>query len=498
MVLDTGNILLIGSTLLLVSILASKVSSRMGIPALVLFLGVGMLFGSDGVGITFDNPGIAQFIGMVALSIILFSGGMDTKFSEIRPVLGPGVTMATLGIVINILIVGGCVYGLTLIFHRFIQLSLTECLLLGAITASTDSASVFSILRSRKGELRHRLRPLLELESGSNDPMAYIFIIVLIDVMTTGHFNLWHSVGLFLMQMVIGACSGYLLGLLAVRFINGINLTNKSLYAVLLLSWVFIIFSMTDFIHGNGYLAVYIAGLVVGSKKIAQKNALTSFFDGFTWLFQVVVFLTLGLLVNPSELLHVMGIGSLIAVVIILSRPVMVFICMLPWPKFPKKARFYVSWVGLRGAVPIIFATYPMIAGIEHANVFFNIVFCITLISLLVQGSTVGWFADLLGLFDEPKDKNAFDVTLPEKIKSALSEIEVDEQMLSHGNRLRRLPLPEHTVVVMVFQKGRYFVPKPGTVLHPGDKLLIISDNDQQLRDEYLGKGLMKPLGRPQ
>lgn len=489
--LNTGNILLIGSILLFGSILAGKAGSRFGIPALLLFLGVGMLFGSDGlVGIQFDSPTLTQFVGMMALSVILFSGGMDTSFSEIKPVLGPGVLLATLGVFITAGITGFFIYLISG------KLMLTESFLLAAVMSSTDSASVFSILRSKKQGLKQRLRPLLELESGSNDPMAYMLTILLIQIIKTGDISIWGSIWMFLKQMSIGAVAGFLLGHLAVRVINRINIDNRSMYGILLLAFTFFIFSITDTIYGNGYLAVYIAGLVVGNNKIVFKRSITTFFDGFAWLFQIVMFLTLGLLVNPSELIDVIEIGLMIGVFMILvSRPISVFLCMAPFKGFTFKGRLYTSWVGLRGAVPIIFATYPLIAGIENANLIFNIVFFITILSLLIQGTTVSSMANLLKLSTEERT-DAFGMDLPEKVKSALSEIDVQPVLLTHGDRLRDLILPDNTLVVMVKRGDNYFVPKGATKLDVGDKLLVISDNDEELQKEYKSLGIINPVGR--
>ena len=304
---------------------------------------------------------------MIALCIILFTGGMETKYSEIRPVAGPGVVLATVGVMLTALLLGGFIYlvapGLGL------AMPFTLALLLAATMSSTDSASVFSILRSKKQGLRENLRPLLELESGSNDPMAYILTILLIGIVTrtAGDVNLGRSVLLFVVEMVVGALSGFLLGRIAVWTINRINLSTHSLYAVLLLAFAFFAFAFTDLLRGNGYLAVYIAGLVVGNNRIEQKHATMTFFDGFTWLLQIVLFLTLGLFVNLDELLQpdVLLLGGLVSVFLIaVARPAAVFVCMAPFRRFSAKARLYVSWVGLRGAVPIIFATYPLMADI--------------------------------------------------------------------------------------------------------------------------------------
>ena len=242
MIIDTGNILLIGAVLLFFSVIAGKAGFRFGVPVLLLFLGVGMLFGSDGLGIQFNNPQSAQFIGMIALSIILFSGGMDTKYSEIKPVLGQGIILATLGVALTTLITGAFIFGITGIFSDYSTLTFIESLLMAAVMSSTDSASVFSILRSKKQGLKEQLRPMLELESGSNDPMAYMLTLLLIQIIRTpaGDINLWYSAGLFVIQMGVGALAGYVLGRIAVWMMNRLNVDNQSLYPILLLACVFL------------------------------------------------------------------------------------------------------------------------------------------------------------------------------------------------------------------------------------------------------------------
>lgn len=494
MIIDTGNILLIGAILLFFSIIAGKAGFRFGVPVLLLFLGVGMLFGSDGLGIQFNNPQSAQFIGMIALSIILFSGGMDTKFSEIKPVLGQGVILATLGVVLTTAITGYFIYWITGLVSDFSTLTLTESLLMAAVMSSTDSASVFSILRSKKQGLKEELRPMLELESGSNDPMAYMLTLLLIQIIQTpaSDVSMWHSFLMFIIQMSVGAVAGFLLGKLATLMMNRLNVSNQSLYPILLLACVFFIFSITELIKGNGYLAVYIAGLVVGNHKIQHKKSVATFFDGFTWLFQIVMFLTLGLLVNPRDLLPIAGLGLLVGVfMILLARPISVFLCLAPFRKMSTKAKLYVSWVGLRGAVPIIFATYPLIAHIQYASLIFNVVFFITIVSLIIQGTTVSYMARLLGLAEkEKKQGNDFGMELPEEIKSAMSEIEVSEILLKKGNHLMDLTLPDNTLVVMVKRDNKFFIPRGSTKLNIGDKLLVITDNDEELAKTYKELGI--------
>jgi len=481
---------LVGALLLFVAVLAGKVAYRFGAPALLLFLGVGMLFGLD--FISYRSVDITQFIGMMSLCVILFTGGMDTSFREIRPIIGPGVVLATAGVVMTALVLAGFVWLIAPWLG--LEMPFALALLLASTMSSTDSASVFSILRSKKQGLKEHLRPLLELESGSNDPMAYMLTILLIGVLsnTSEHVGLGMSVVAFVVQMVVGALSGYLVGRLAVWTINRIGLANHSLYVVLLLAFVFFSFAFTDLVGGNGYLAVYLSGLVIGNHKLVQKRPLTVFFDGFTWLMQIVMFLTLGLFVNSDELLQpeVLILGCSVGFFLILvARPLSVFACLLPFRKFTARARLYISWVGLRGAVPILFAIYPMMDDVEYADLLFNVVFLSTIISLLVQGTTVSGMANLLGLAYEERE-SAFDVNMHEDMKSVLTEVEVNESMLESGHTLKDIVLPENTLVMMICRDGEYFVPQGKTELRQGDKLLVISDRGEELESTYREMGI--------
>lgn len=486
------SIILTVSIILFFSILAGKAGYRFGIPVLLVFLGVGMLFGTDGLGIEFDSHETVQFIGMFSLSIILFSGGMDTRINEIRPILAEGTVLATLGVLLTTAVTGGFIYLLFSLIPGFETLSVTEALLLAAVMSSTDSASVFSILRSKNVFLKERLRPTLEMESGSNDPMAYMLTVLLISYVKVEGGVVWYDAAIsFAVQMVLGAAGGYLLGLLAVRIINRINIGNDSLYPILLMTIVFFIFASVSLCKGNGYLAVYIAGLTFGNRRHIHRRSISTFFDGFTWLCQIIIFLMLGLLVNPHELLPVAAVGLSVGLFLMfVARPLSVFICLAPFKSFSTRAKAYISWVGLRGAVPIIFATYPMIEGLEHANIFFNIVFFITILSLLVQGTTVTYAAKLLKLDDVPAKKVYFDIELPEDIKSAMSEITVTQNMLQYGNKLMDIKLPDNTLVVMVKRGQSYFIPRGNTVFMENDKLLLISDNDEELVRAYSSMGV--------
>ena len=482
MIFTAENILLIGSILLFVSIVVGKTGYRFGVPALLLFLLVGMLFGSDGLGLQFHNAKIAQFIGMVALSVILFSGGMDTKFKEIRPILSPGIVLSTVGVFLTALFTGLFIWYLSGMSWTNIHFPLITSLLLASTMSSTDSASVFAILRSQKMNLKHNLRPMLELESGSNDPMAYMLTIVLIQFIQSDGMGTGNIIGSFIIQFLVGAAAGYILGKLAILILNKINIDNQSLYPILLLSFVFFTFAITDLLRGNGYLAVYIAGMMVGNHKITFRKEIATFMDGLTWLFQIIMFLCLGLLVNPHEMIEVAVVALLIGVfMIVIGRPLSVFLCLLPFRKITLKSRLFVSWVGLRGAVPIIFATYPVVANVEGSNMIFNIVFFITIVSLIVQGTSVSFVARLLHL-STPLEKtgNDFGVELPEEIDTDLSDMTITMEMLNEADTLKDMNLPKGTLVMIVKRGDEFLIPNGTLKLHVGDKLLLISEKNKQ------------------
>ncbi len=474
------NILLAGSILIFVSVIISKTGYRFGIPTLLLFLLVGMLFGSDGFGIVFNDAKSTQFVGMIALSIILFTGGMDTKFQDIKPILSQGIVLSTVGVLLTTLLTGGFIFLLSIYTGMDIHLALLPSMLLAATMSSTDSASVFNLLRSQNMNLKHNLKPMLELESGSNDPMAYMLTIVLIQVISSGS-NLDMGIVLrdLLRQFIFGGIIGFAFGKGAVWLINRINLSNSSLYPIMLLSVVFITFTITDQMRGNGYLAVYIAGLVVGNARLTYRKEISTFMNGLTWLFQIVMFILLGLLVNPHELIDVAFVSIAIGIFMILvARPASVFVCLLPFRGITNKARLFASWVGLRGAVPIIFATYPVLANIEGSNQIFNIVFFITLLSLIIQGMSIATVARKLNL-DLPAEKegNEFGVELPDEIDTQLEDLTLTQEMLADGNRLVDMNLPRGTLVMLVKRGKEFIIPNGQIELKAGDKLLLISEN---------------------
>ncbi len=495
MELSVELILFIGSILFMVSMLIGKAGHKFGVPVLLLFLFVGMIFGGDGFGLNFENIQIAQTIGTICLALILFSGGLDTKFQDIKPVIKPGILLATVGVFLTALFTGVFVWWFSDNVHGGIGIGLLTALLLAATVSSTDSASVFGILRSKNLTLKNNLKPLLELESGSNDPMAYMLTFTLIEIIGLGNAPNYFMVGLMIVvQLLVGALMGFFVGKLAVLFINRIKMDNVSLYPVLLLIIGIFIFSATYYLHGNGYLAVYIAGLVIGNSKFAHKRTSMKFMDGFAWFSQILLFLTLGLLVNPHELVPLIVPSLVISgFMIFAARPLTVYLCMAFFKNFKFKDKAYVSWVGLRGAVPIIFAIMPLAEEVPGARIIFNIVFIITIVSLLLQGTSLPFVARRLGLAEAPVEKRSFedfDIEVAEEIKSAMTEISITEETLVHGKNLLELPLPDKTLAVMVKRGDRFFIPNGQTELKVGDKLLVITDDEDALRETYRNIGI--------
>ena len=483
------NVLLISSILIFCSILISKAGYRFGLPSLLLFLVAGMLFGSDGLGLQFNNMNHAQFIGMIALCIILFTGGMETKIKEIRPVLGEGIALSTVGVLLTTVLTGLFIFMLSEWDMVPISLPFVTCILLAATMSSTDSASVFNILRNSRMRLKNNLQPLLELESGSNDPMAYILTIVLIQIANSlsgaGPESINASaialdaIKTLVLQFGVGIIAGVVMGFFSVWILNKIHLTNTPLYAILLISIVFFTFTVTTKLYGNGYLAVYLAGIVIGNHKITFRKEIFSFLDGMTWMVQIVMFVALGLLVNPHEMLKVAPVALLIGIFMILAgRPLAVFLTLAPFRKISLASKTYISWVGLRGAVPIIFATYPVIAEVEGSSLIFNIVFFITLLSLVIQGSSITFAARKLKLdLPVPDDDNKFGIEVPEEA-GKLAEVTLTEETLKIGDTLKEVKLPEGMLVMMIKRGDKFIVPNGSVKLHAGDRLLIISEND--------------------
>jgi len=468
------NILIILSLLILVSVIISKISDRFGVPLLLLFLGIGMLAGSEGIGgIYFDDPLITQYIGISALAVILFSGGLDTSWPSVKLVYKESISLATVGVIITAVIFG-------LIAYLILKLSLLESLLIGAITSSTDAAAVFSILRSRGVNLKDRLRSVLEMESGSNDPMAVLLTVTLISFINKSNQNIPSAAISLVLQLMIGVIAGWVMSRFVLYLINKIKLGYDGLYQILVLGLVFLTFGLTTVLNGNGFLAVYVLGLLMGKEDFLHKRSVVRFLDSTAWFAQIVLFLTLGLLVFPSRLAPVILPGFMLALALVfIARPVAVFISLLPF-RFKFRELLFLSWVGLRGAVPIVLATYPLAAGIKNADLIFNIVFFVVLVSVLLQGTLLPTMARFFRVISDtpPRPKPALEIVAGQLIPSDLEELVLPQNSFADGKAIFELGLPPGYLVVLISRDGAYLQPNGSTVLKSGDTLLALTEKD--------------------
>jgi len=460
---------------MLCSVLASKFSDRFAVPALLLFMIIGMLAGSEGIGgLFFDNYRVAKSIGIVALIFIIFSGGVDTTWRLVRPLFIPGLLLSTLGVLITAVVVGCSAMVL-------LNFSLFEGLLLGAIVSSTDTAAVFSVLRSKKISLKGKLRSLLELESGSNDPMAVFLTVGFLGLLTRTGLSVFHLILLFILDMGIGLLMGYLMSRICIVGINKIKLEDEGLYPVLTISLIMLTYAVTTLIKGNGFLAVYVLGLLMNRSDFRYKRSLVRFHESIAGLMQITMFLTLGLLVFPSQIIPVMGKGLLIsAILILLARPISVFVCLLPF-KFQLAEKVMISWVGLRGAVPIILATFPLLSGISQAQAIFNIVFFVVSASILIQGTSIPFISRMLGVYApfDAKKRYPIEFEYTEGIDASLEEIIVPYESSVVGRTISEIKVPAKALVVLVSRGEKFIVPNGSTKIEGGDVFLALAnDND--------------------
>lgn len=477
MVIDytINGIILICGAFLLIGVLMTKVSARAGVPSLVLFMVIGMILGSDVSGlIYFSSAEIAQLVGVFALIIILFEGGLQTQWKNIRPVLGGSLVLATVGVLITTAVVAFAAYFV-------LGITVLEALLLGSIVGSTDAAAVFSVLAGQN--IKGRISSTLEAESGTNDPMAMFLTIAFIQLILTPDSSVFTMLGSFVLQMGVGAVLGILLGLLASWTINRIKLNASGLYAVLSVGFAIFIYSFTALLGGSGLLAVYLAALVIGTRDLTHSYSIISFNEGLAWLMQILMFVILGLLVFPSQLAEwdLIWKGLILSLVLIfIARPIAVFVSTIFFD-YSTNEKLFMSWAGLRGAVPIVLATFPMIAGLDNSFLFFNVVFFIVLTSALLQGSTIPFFADKLKLNGKPSPKriHSLELVSMDKANAEMLEVELTSKSPFAGQLVQTIGLPKQTLISAIIRSGRLVMPTGTTKLKVGDVLYVLTEKKQ-------------------
>ena len=476
--LQAVNPFLVAGLLFFLSLVAGTLSEKIKVPALILFLGIGMLAGVDGPGgLDFSDANAANQVGTFALAFILFSGGFQTRWLDIKPVVTQGVVLSTLGVLLTSIAAAVPIAMLP-------QFTYKDAFLLGSIISSTDAAAVFSILRTQKVGVKGALKPLLEFESGSNDPMAVFLTITAITWLATPDVPVNELAVKFVVQMLAGGLMGFVMGKFACYMIQRLEVSNEALYPVWGISIVLMTFGITESVYGNGYLAVYVCGIVMGGGDFLYKYSLQRFHEGFAWLMQIIMFLVLGLLVNPREIINlpVISVGLLISCALMfIARPFAVFICTI-FSKFNFREKLFVSWTGLRGAVPIILATYPLTEGHPQAKYMFNVIFFVVLTSVMLQGKTLAWAAKVLKLDAVVREAKtyplAFDIT-PGSGTQETREVDLLSDYEIIGHAVKELRFPEGVTILLINRGSKFLIPKGGTVLESGDTLLLFGERDK-------------------
>ena len=466
------NILLWVAVLIFVSVVSSKLSDKFAIPTLLLFLTIGMLAGSEGIGgIYFDDAQLAKSIGVVALIFIIFSGGLDTNWKDTKSVILPGVILSTAGVLMTAVITG-------FFAVHILKFSLLEGMLLGSIVSSTDAAAVFSVLRSKRISLKQPLKPLLEFESGSNDPMAIFLTVGFISILTVKNMGIAALIPRFMLDMSVGALIGYLMAKFIVFFINRLKLGYEGLYPVIMISLVLLTYVIAVFLKGNGILAVYLVGLMLGKAEFPNKKMIMRFHDGLAWLAQIVMFVTLGLLVFPSHIVPLIGAGFFLTfLLMVVARPVSVLLCLLPF-NINMRKKVMVAWVGLRGSVPIILATFPFMAGIPQADTIFNIVFFVVIASVFIQGTSIPFLSKILKLDVPLANKMNYPIEFEKTAAFDAEMIDVivpfDSEVV--GKRISDLDVPEKCLILLICRQGNFVIPSGSMVIESGDVMLVLAN----------------------
>jgi cell volume regulation protein A len=487
--LTTATLLLTVGLLLGLSALFSRASARAGLPVFLLFLAMGMLAGSEGLGgIEFEGYGLSFRLGTLALVLILFDGGLNTSTAALRQGIRPAAVLATAGVAVTA--------GLVAVGARLLGFPWPAAFLVGAVVSSTDAAAVFSVLRGSGVQLRRRLGTILELESGLNDPMAVVLTLVLTEALAEGQAPGLSATGLLLqipIELAVGAGVGVVAGLASRRLLRASRLPAGGLYPVLTLGLALLTFGAATVLHGSGFLAVYLAGMVLGNGDLPYRAALLSFHDAAAWCGQVMMFLVLGLLVFPSRLLQVSGTGLALALFLsLVARPVAVFLCLAPF-RYPWRETAFVGWTGLRGAVPIILAIFPVLAGVEGAKPLFDIVFFVVVVSALVPGGTVGWTARRLGLTEDrpPPPRAVLEMSTVQPLDGDVLSFYIDPVLPVAHAALADIPFPPKSAAMLVVRGSELIAPRGDTVLLPGDHIHVFCRREDRPFVELL-------FGRPE
>jgi potassium/hydrogen antiporter len=470
-ILHTDTFILLTAILFIIGVLTTKFSDRLGVPALVFFMAVGMVMGSDVLGIIyFDNASTAQMIGVFALIIILFEGGIQTKWNTLRPVILPALSLATIGVMLT--------SGIVAIAAKLIlDVGWLEAILFGAIVGSTDAAAVFAVLKGQN--INDRVGTTLEAESGSNDPMAVFLTIAMIELITLPDANILKLIGSFFVQMGFGVLLGFLFGKLAVAALNRIDLDSSGLYPIFAIAFALLTYGITAFMNGSGLLAVYVLAIMIGNAEIAYRHSIFRFSEGFAWMMQILMFIILGLLVFPSELftwdIFLKGI-FISAILMLVARPVAVYVSTISM-NYTNKELLFLSWAGLKGAVPIVLATFPMLAHVENSQLIFNVVFFVVMTSCLIQGATITKVAEKLGLTGPQKTTPMHSLELVSlgKADAEMIEYEMDSDAAVVGKTLLEIPFPDGSLVNAIIRNDQLITPDGNTVIHPGDFLYILT-----------------------
>ena len=465
--------MIIAGIILLISITSSKLLYKIGVPILLVFIALGMMLGSDGIGgIYFNDYSLTKNFCTIALCFIMFYGGFGTNWKMAKSAAVPAALMSTLGVIITALLTGTFI-------HVFFNVRLSEGLLIGSVLSSTDAASVFTILRSQKLNLKGNLASLLEIESGSNDPFAFILILTIITCINNG--GILGVLLLIVKQVVFGFLIGIVLAKIGVWFLRNSNFEIKGFYIIFLAAIIMLSYALSEYIGGNGYLSVYLLGIIIGNSKIPHKKSIFHFYDAISWIMQIALFFILGLLSFPSKFINIIGISIGISIfMLVIARPLTTFLILTPF-KYSKREKLFVSWVGLRGAASLVFTIYVITSKVPIKNDMFHIVFFVALFSVVIQGTLIPKIAKVLNLVDNKTTvlKTFNDYT--GEMSSKLVELNINKDSKWVNKSIMDTEIPEEILIVMIKRNDDIIIPKGGTVIEAGDVLVLSGNNIEEL-----------------